>query len=57
MVSSSVNRLVAAFWLLLITAGFGFGQQSGSISGTVTDADFGILYAEAMAAPDDAIMA
>ena len=23
----------------------------------ITDADFGILYAEAMAAPDDAIMA
>lgn len=41
MVSSSVNRLVAAFCLLFVTAGFGFGQQSGSISGTVTDADFG----------------
>ena len=36
-----MNRLVAALCLLFITAGFGFGQQSGSISGTVTDADFG----------------
>lgn len=40
MVSSSVIRLAAALCFLLFAAGLAHGQQSGTISGTVTDIDF-----------------